>query len=150
MPPMGRRSTGPDVASVLQKAEPGRTRGRGHHSPLYLWLYENHDALAKQFGLTAPSWPDIARNLGDKGVFDGDGKAPTARGARGAWSRVRDQKKREGGLLASPPPDSSPSKGAVQLPSTENRLPLASERPRPPAPAATPRRTFGFATPKDE
>ena len=110
-------------------------------------MYVNHDALAKQFGLTAPSWPDIARNLGDKGVLDGDGKAPTARGARGVWSRVRDQKKREGGSLASPPPDINPK---VQLPSGDTRLPLASERPLLPAPTAASRRTFGFATPKDE
>lgn len=147
---MGRRPIGPDVAAVMAKAATGRTRGRGRHSALYLWLYENHDALAEKFNVTAPSWLKIAEVLGSEGVLDGDGKAPTARGTRGAWWRVRDQKKREADVLASPPSDISPTKGPVQLPSTDTRLPLAPARPLIPATAAAPRRTFGFATPKEK
>ena len=145
---MGRRPIGPDVAAVMTKAATGRTRGRGRHSALYLWLYENHDVLAETFNVTAPSWPKIAEVLGGEGVLDGDGKSPTARGTRGAWWRVRDQKKREADVLASPPSDITPSNGPVQSPSTDTRLPITSAHPSIPAPTAAPRRTFGFATPK--
>ena len=147
---MGRKTTGPDVDAVVTKAATGRTRGRGRHSALYLWLYENHDALAEKFNLTGPSWPNLAEVLGGEGILDGDGKPPTARGTRGAWSRVRDQKKREAAPLLSPPSDISPSKRSVQSPSTDARLPIASAHPSIPAPTVAPRRTFGFATPKEK
>ena len=147
---MGRKSTGPDVDAVVTKAATGRTRGRGRHSALYLWLYDNHDALAQKFNLNGPSWPNLAKVLGDEGILDGDGKPPTARGARGAWSRVRDQKKREAAPLAPSPFDISPSKRSVQSPFTDTRLPIASAHPSIPAPTAAPRRTFGFATPKEK
>lgn len=145
---MGRKSTGPDVDAVVTKAATERTRGRGRHSALYLWLYVHHDALAEKFNLSGPSWPKIAENLGAKGVLDGDGKPPTARGVRGAWSRVRDQKKREAAPLPPPSSDISPSKRLVQSPSTDTRLPIASAPPSIPAPTAAPPRTFRFATPK--
>ena len=48
-----------------------------------------HDELTAAFGRSSPSWTKLAEVLGSHGLVDGDGKPPTARGARGAWGRVR-------------------------------------------------------------
>ncbi len=64
-------------------------RGRARKSRLYLWLLRNHDHLVREFEQNPPAWGRLASILGSRGVLDGDGKPPTARGARGAWYRVR-------------------------------------------------------------
>jgi hypothetical protein len=93
----------PDVALVVSQAVTSRVRGRGRRSPLYLWFRENHDVLTVEFERNAPSWSKLAEVLGTHGVLDGDGKPPTARGARGAWSRVRaDVKKGRERRVATP------------------------------------------------
>ncbi len=52
-------------------------------------MQRNHDHLMREFERNPPAWGRLAAILGSRGVLDGDGKPPTARGARGAWYRVR-------------------------------------------------------------
>lgn len=90
---MGRSNATPsrvlEVADVVAELEAAPARGRARKSRLYLWLQRNHDHLVREFDRNAPAWGRLAAILGSRGVLDGDGKPPTARGARGAWYRVR-------------------------------------------------------------
>jgi hypothetical protein len=79
----------PTVHEAVAAMQQARARGAGRRSPLFLWLRENHDALAAAFANNAPAWASLATYLGERGVRDGEGKPPTARGARDAWWRVR-------------------------------------------------------------
>lgn len=79
----------PDVNLIVAEAAKAPARGHARKSALYLWLRTNHDRLVAEFGNNPPSWGRFAEVLGAHGVLDGDGKPPSARGARGAWYRVR-------------------------------------------------------------
>ena len=79
----------PDVAQIVAAMRSGPTKGRGQRSPLYLWLRQNHARLLEEFTASAPSWPGLASALGNSGIFNGEGKPPTAEGARTVWYRVR-------------------------------------------------------------
>lgn len=59
------------------------------HSPLYLWMRQNHDRIAAGLDGMRPSWRALATRLGEMKIYDGTGKAPTPKGARGTWYRVR-------------------------------------------------------------
>jgi hypothetical protein len=59
------------------------------HSPLYLWMRQNHDRIAEGLDGLRPSWRALATRLGEMKIHDGTGKAPTPDGARGTWYRVR-------------------------------------------------------------
>ena len=83
------RSGVPTVAEAIAEMQKARAVGRGRHSPLYVWLRENHDALLIEFSKSAPAWAVLATYLGEHGIRDGGAKLPTARGARDAWWRVR-------------------------------------------------------------
>ena len=83
------RSGVPTVAEAIAEMQKARASGRGRHSPLYVWLRENHDALLVEFAKSAPAWTVLAAYLGEHGIRDGGAKLPTARGARDAWWRVR-------------------------------------------------------------
>ena len=77
------------VADLVAELDAAPARGRARKSRLYLWLRQNHDDLVIQFDRNSPAWDRLAAILGSHGILDGDGKPPTARGARGAWYRVR-------------------------------------------------------------
>jgi hypothetical protein len=90
MPPKSPVRPGlPTVAEAVTAMLQARARGPGRHSPLYLWLRDNHDALTAAFAQNAPAWASLASYLGAHGIMDGDAKSPTARGTRDAWWRVR-------------------------------------------------------------
>ena len=78
-----------EVADLVAELASAPARGRARKSRLYLWLLRNHDHLVREFEQNPPAWGRLAAILGSRGVLDGDGKPPTARGARGAWYRVR-------------------------------------------------------------
>ena len=90
---MARTKTTPEpvlrVADLVAELDAAPARGRARKSRLYLWLRQNHDDLVIQFDRNPPAWDRLAAILGSHGILDGDGKPPTARGARGAWYRVR-------------------------------------------------------------
>jgi hypothetical protein len=123
------------AAKALDAMMRATGRGRGRHSPLYLWLRRHHDELAAGFAQNAPAWQALADHLGGQGVVDANGNKPTARGARDAWWRVRRDLAK---ARAKPPAPSQPKPGeiapgvrAVAHPAPPPP-PLASDRPRMP------------------
>ena len=77
-----------DVAGAIAAMQATPARGRGRKSSAYLWLHARHDALAKAFDENPPSWIALAKYLGDNGITNGDGDAPSASSLRSAWLRV--------------------------------------------------------------
>ena len=100
----------PDVAQIVAAMRLQPTKGRGQRSPLYLWLRQNHARLLDEFTTSAPSWPGLASALGKSGILNGEGKPPTAEGARTVWYRVRRDlagKRKVAALKPSPAPEAS-------------------------------------------
>ena len=142
--------TAADVVSRLGRAlSPGRAR----RSALFLWLLDNHDELAAAFARSSPSWSALAAILAEGGVVDGHGKAPTGRGARNAWFRVRQAKAGRvprsapavdpghiaPGVRAAPPAGMPEEAPRFRLASLKDASPPIEPRPVPPvAPSAAP------------
>jgi hypothetical protein len=78
----GRRDVSHLLAALTEMSAPG-------HSPLYLWLRQNHDEIVEGLRDVRPSWRILAKRLGEMGIQDGAGKTPTPEGARATWYRVR-------------------------------------------------------------
>ena len=72
----------PGIETLLKRATAPK------HSPLYLFLRENHPALSAAFKAGRPDWKAIVEELANLGVVDGDGKPPQLRTAQQAWYRV--------------------------------------------------------------
>jgi hypothetical protein len=100
---MARKASG--AAEALAAMAQAAGRGRGRHSPLYLWFRQHHDELAAGFAQNAPAWQALAGFLGEQGILDANGNKPTARGARDAWWRVRRDVAK---ARARPPPPAAP------------------------------------------
>lgn len=89
-----------DVAGAIEAIRKAKAIGRGRRSPVYLWFWKRHDALAAAFEENAPSWPALAEYLGNHGVLDGHGKPPSAGATENAWWRVKRDKARDAGAKA--------------------------------------------------
>ena len=110
----------PDVAQIVAAMRSQPAKGRGQRSPLYLWLRQNHARLLEEFTAGAPSWPGLASALGSSGILNGDGKPPTAEGARTVWYRVRRDlagKRKAASIKPSPAPE--PSIAPLPPPTTQ-------------------------------
>ena len=59
------------------------------HSPVYLWLRQNHDGLLAEFGSTRIRWASVASTLVRLGVMDANGAPPRPATIRRTWWRVR-------------------------------------------------------------
>ena len=83
------------IARLRQAAVTGR------RSPLFLYMERHFGDVSE--ALTAvgkPNWAAIAKEFGDAGVYDLEGKPPTAETARHTWARVRAVMAKQG--LAAP------------------------------------------------
>ncbi len=132
--PMTRKKTSvagsPDVAQIVAKMRSDPAKGRGQRSPLYLWFRHNRARLLEEFATKAPSWPGLAAALGENGILNGEGKRPTAEGARTVWYRVR--REMSGGARVAPSRQSPPAIRPVE--DTQTAQPLTgngeAEAPR--------------------
>ena len=138
------------AGKILQILGGSSGRGRGRHSPVYLWFHEHHDELEAGFKQTSPSWQVISDALAEQGLRNADGTPPAAETARAAWWRVRRDVKLAKGMASSrsrvavgqaemplgvrfvvqPSLPCPPSNPGVIPPLT----PLADDRPRMPMP----------------
>lgn len=75
-----------------------RLTGTGVRSSMGRWLWANHDGFRDLLaGLSRVDWTVVAQAMGETGLLDAAGKAPSASGARRAWHRVRAKMQRERG-----------------------------------------------------
>lgn len=100
------------------------------HSPVYLWLRQNHDGLVAQFGGTRIRWASVAAALVELGVTDANGAPPRAATIRRTWWRVRRDVALAQARSGSKPP--KPAVADVVRPAVA--APVSQEPPRlPPA-----------------
>lgn len=78
-----------DAQEAVALMQSAASRGRGRKSPVLVWLTENRETIAAGISQRGPAWGTLAKYLGEKGVFDGDGRTPSARNVREAWARVQ-------------------------------------------------------------
>jgi hypothetical protein len=69
---------------IRRAAEGGSTR-----SPLYLWMWRNHDAFTDIVGLTRPNWKRLADEFTALGFSNESSGELTAAVVRQTWVRVR-------------------------------------------------------------
>ena len=58
-----------------------RERGGGRRSPLFQWMYRNHDALLEMFSEVRPNWRQVDGGADQPGVH-GSGRPALAAGVR--------------------------------------------------------------------
>ena len=63
--------------------------GGGMRSPLFQWMYRNHDALLEMFSEMRPNWPRVTAVLSERGFTGPDGRPLRPETVRKLWLRVR-------------------------------------------------------------
>jgi hypothetical protein len=66
-----------------------RERGGGRRSPLFQWMYRNHDTLLEMFSEVRPNWRQIAAVLTSRGFTATDGQPLQPESVRKLWHKVR-------------------------------------------------------------
>ena len=75
--------------------------GGGIRSPLFQWMYRNHDALLEMLSEMRPNWPRVTAVLIERGFTGPDGRPLRPETVRKLWLRVR---RRHGKALAGTKP----------------------------------------------
>jgi hypothetical protein len=75
------------MGDKLTKVLAARKAG-GRHSPLYIWMRENHAALSAEFAENGPQWATRVPAMAEVGLVDAAGQAPSIRTAMQTWYRV--------------------------------------------------------------
>jgi hypothetical protein len=79
-----------DEPSVLAELRAALQRkGGGRRSPLFRWMYRNHDALAEMFAEARPNWQQVAAVLTGRGFTGNEGRPLRPETVRKLWLRVR-------------------------------------------------------------
>jgi hypothetical protein len=63
--------------------------GGGMRSPLFQWMYRNHDTLLEMFSEVRPNWRQIAAVLTSRGFTATDGQPLQPESVRKLWHKVR-------------------------------------------------------------
>jgi hypothetical protein len=63
--------------------------GGGIRSPLFQWMYRNHDALLEMLSEMRPNWPRVTAVLIERGFTGPDGRPLQPETVRKLWLRVR-------------------------------------------------------------
>jgi hypothetical protein len=66
-----------------------RERGGGRRSPLFQWMYRNHDALLEMFSEVRPNWHRVTAVLTSRGFTATDGQPLQPESVRKLWHKVR-------------------------------------------------------------
>lgn len=64
-------------------------QGGGMRSPLFQWMYRNHDALLEMLSEVRPNWPRVTAVLSERGFSGPDGRPLRPETVRKLWLRVR-------------------------------------------------------------
>jgi hypothetical protein len=103
-----------------------RERGGDRRSPLFQWMYHNHDALLEMFSDVRPNWPRVTAVLTSRGFTAADGQPLRPESVRKLWHKVR---RRHGKARAGtkPKPASAPVEQAAPEPASPDDV-LARSR----------------------
>lgn len=125
----GKADVGDVLAAARRLGSPSRGRGRAR-SPLHDWMRARAETLAAELDPPRrPDWARVAAVLGEGGVLDGAGNAPSPQTVRQTWWRVR----RERLALSSRP---GGEVGKREDPPAQTLPPTKVSAPTPPAPRA--------------
>ena len=72
------------LSAILASIRQGPER-----SPLFWWMLDNYEDLAKAADGTRIRWEPLRARFADLGLLDGAGKTPSAQNARQTWLSVR-------------------------------------------------------------
>lgn len=89
--------------------------GGGMRSPLFQWMYRNHDALIEMLSEVRPNWPRVTAVLIERGFTGPDGRPLRPETVRKLWLRVR---RRHGKARAGMKPKPA-TKPAISVPVVE-------------------------------
>ena len=89
--------------------------GGGMRSPLFQWMYRNHDALIEMLSEVRPNWPRVTAVLIERGFTGPDGRPLRPETVRKLWLRVR---RRHGKARAGMKPQPA-TKPAISVPVVE-------------------------------
>lgn len=118
--------------AVLAALRDALDEGGDRRSPLYRWMWENHDGFAELLKGSRPNWTRLAETLAGLGFAGPGGEPLRSETVRQTWWRVR--KRREEMVAASagvpkPPPRSKPL--AASVPTKAESVPASPpSRPR--------------------
>jgi hypothetical protein len=80
----------PDETSGLSDFRAAlEAHGGGMRSPLFQWMYRNHDALTEMLSEVRPNWPRVTGVLIERGFTGPDGRPLRPETVRKLWLRVR-------------------------------------------------------------
>jgi hypothetical protein len=88
-----------------------RERGGGRRSPLFQWMYRNHDTLLEMFSEVRPNWRQVAAVLTSRGFTATDGQPLQPESVRKLWHKVR---RRHGKVQAGTKPKPATSAPVVE------------------------------------
>lgn len=74
-----------DLKAALQQ------KGGSLRSPLYQWMYRNHDELVELFDEAPPNWQQVTTVLTSRGFTGVDGKPLQPQSVRRLWLRVKER-----------------------------------------------------------
>ena len=77
----------PDMLAELRATL--RERGGGRRSPLFQWMYRNHDTLLEMFSEVRPNWRQVSAVLTSRGFTAADGQPLQSESVRKLWHKVR-------------------------------------------------------------
>lgn len=117
-----------DEAKTLERIRRA-AEGGSARSPLYLWMWRNHDAFADIVGMTRPNWTRLAEEFTAIGFSNDSGGMLTAAVARQTWVRVRKRYAQHHAAKKPRPKPSSPPLPAVVREIGAGAAPSAPFRP---------------------
>jgi hypothetical protein len=85
----------PDMLAELRATL--RERGGGRRSPLFQWMYRNHDTLLEMFSEVRPNWRQVSAVLTSRGFTAADGQPLQPESVRKLWHKVRRRHGKAGG-----------------------------------------------------
>lgn len=83
-------------SSVLDALRAAVETGDSRASPLYRWLWSNHDEFACLLERARPNWTELANAFAQNGFTTGKGGPVRAETLRQMWFRIRRRKAGEG------------------------------------------------------
>jgi hypothetical protein len=78
-----------ETNTLAELREALRERGGGMRSPLFQWMYRNHDTLLEMLSEARPNWPRVTAVLSGRGFTGPDGRPLQPETVRKLWLRVR-------------------------------------------------------------